>query len=143
MAIQEITDTEVVQRCAKCDHENHIALDDLEVGVERGDDQVEDTIVPLPECPTCHSREFLLRSPPEEQAYPLQDGSAGHLHRLIVDELHAELVKKDRVVERLKGKTSKVLTRPIAAETKATLFKQGLKLPPRAVEKLQGKEPGQ
>ena len=51
MAIQEITSTELVQRCAKCDRENRIVLADLEVGVER-DDQVEDSVVPLPECPT-------------------------------------------------------------------------------------------
>lgn len=48
MAIQEITSTELVQRCAKCDRENRIVLADLEVGLER-DDQVEDSVVPLPE----------------------------------------------------------------------------------------------
>ena len=37
MAIQEITSTELVQRCAKCDRENRIVLADLEVGVERDD----------------------------------------------------------------------------------------------------------
>ena len=30
MAIQEITSTELVQRCAKCDRENRIVLADLE-----------------------------------------------------------------------------------------------------------------
>lgn len=141
MAIQELTDTELVQRCAKCDGENRIVLASLEVGVER-EGQVEDSIVPLPECPTCHSREFLLRSPVEEQEHPAQ-GSAGHLHRLLVDELHAELVKKGRVVAKLKDKKDKVFTRPIAVEAKQRFFDKGLKLPGRAVEVLQGKEPGQ
>jgi hypothetical protein len=141
MTIQEVTDTEVVQRCAKCDHENRIAINDLQVGLERGDDQVEDSVVPLPACPTCHAQEFLVRSPVEEQAYPAGDGSPGHLHRLIVDELHAELVTKGRVVERLKNNVDKVLTRPLAAATRTMLFKDGLKLPVPAVEKLQGKEP--
>ena len=141
MAIQEITDTEIVQRCAGCDRENRVALANLAVGVER-DDQVEDSVVPLPECPTCHSREFLLRSPAEEQEHPAQD-SAGYLHRLLVDDLHAELVKKGRVVARLKNKTAEVFTRPIATEVKQRLFDKGLKLPARAVEQLQGKEPGQ
>ena len=141
MAIQEITSTELVQRCAKCDRENRIVLADLEVGVER-DDQVEDSVVPLPECPTCHSREFLLRSPAEEQEHPAQ-GSAGYLHRLLVDDLHAELVKKGRVVERLVNKSEQIVTKPIATETKARFFDKGLKLPARAVEELQGKEPGQ
>lgn len=142
MAIQEITDTELVQRCAKCDRENHVALDDIEVGLER-DNQIDDSVIPLPECPTCHSREFLLRSPMDEQVYPGPQDSPGHLHRLIVDELHAELVKKGRVVERLKNDVGKVLTRPIASEMRASLFKQGLKLPAPAIEKLQGKEPAQ
>jgi hypothetical protein len=47
MAIQEITDTELVQRCARCDRENRVALANLAVGVER-DEQVEDGVVPLP-----------------------------------------------------------------------------------------------
>lgn len=141
MAIQEITSTELVQRCAKCDRENRVLLADLEVGLER-DDQVEDSVVPLPECPTCHSREFLLRSPAEEQERPAQ-GSAGYLHRLLVDELHAELVKKGHIVARLKDKMAEVFTRPIATEVKARFFDKGLKMPARAVEQLQGKEPGQ
>jgi hypothetical protein len=136
MAIQEITETELVQRCAKCDRENRLVLADLEVGLEH-EDQVEESIVPLPECPTCHSREFLLRSPVEEQEHPAQ-GSSGYLHRLLVDDLHAELVKKGRVVERLVGKTEQ-----IATEIKARFFDKGLKLPTRVVEQLQGKEPGQ
>lgn len=141
MAIQELTDTEIIQRCAKCDRENRIALSDVQVGLER-DEQVDDSVVPLPECSACHAREFLLRSPQDEQQYPTTEGSAGHLHRLIVDELHAELVKKGRVIARLKSKADSVLTRPIASETRTTFFRQGLKLPARAVETLQGKEPG-
>ena len=141
MAIQEITDTELVQRCAGCDRENRVALANLAVGVAR-DDQVEDGVVPLTECPTCRSREFLVRSPASEQAHPSQ-GSSGHLHRLMVDELHSQLVKKRRVVERLVGKAEQILTKPIAAEVRARFFDKGLKLPVRAVEELQGKEPGQ
>jgi hypothetical protein len=141
MAIQEITDTELVQRCAGCDRENRVALATLAVGVAR-DDQVEDGVVPLPECPTCRSREFLVRSPASEQAHPSQ-GSPGHLHRLMVDELHSQLVKKGRVVERLVGKAEQILTKPIATEVRARFFDKGLKLPVRAVEELQGKEPGQ
>ena len=95
MTIQEITETELVQRCAKCDGENRVPLAGIEVGIER-DEQVEDSVVALPECPTCRSREFLLRSPVEEQEHPVV-GSLGHLHRLLVDELHSELVKKGLV----------------------------------------------
>lgn len=141
MAIQEISVIDLIQRCAGCDRENRIALADLAVGVERAE-QVEDSVVPLPECPTCRSREFLVRSPASEQAHPSQ-GSSGHLHRLMVDELHSQLVKKGRVVERLVGKAAQIITKPIATEVRARFFDKGLKLPVRAVEELQGKEPGQ
>ena len=141
MAIQEITDVEIVQRCAGCDRENRVALANLAVGVEHAE-QVEDGVVPLPECPTCRSREFLVRSPASEQAHPSQ-GSSGHLHRLMVDELHSQLVKKGRVVERLVGKVEQIVTKPIATEVRARFFDKGLKLPVRAVEELQGKEPDQ
>ncbi len=92
MAIQEITDVEIVQRCAGCDRENRVALANLAVGVEHAE-QVEDGVVPLPECPTCRSREFLVRSPASEQAHPSQ-GSSGHLHRLMVDELHSQASRR-------------------------------------------------
>ena len=141
MAIQEITDLEIVQRCAGCDRENRVALANLAVGVERAE-QVEDGVVLLPECPTCRSREFLVRSPASEQAHPAQ-GSSGHLHRLMVDELHSQLVKKGRVVEPLVGKVEQIVTKPIATEVRGRFFDKGLKLPVRAVEELRGKEPGQ
>ena len=85
----------------------------------------------------------MIRSPVDEQEYPAQQGSAGHLHRLLVDELHSQLVKRGRVDERMRSKTDKVLTRPIATETMRQFFDKGLKMPARAVEQLQGKEPGQ
>ena len=89
--------TELVQRCARCDRENRVALADR--GRGEHDEQVEDGVVPLPECPTCPLAEFLVRSPVERAGAPWS-GQLGHLHRLMVDELHSELVKKGRVVER-------------------------------------------
>jgi hypothetical protein len=35
MAIQEITDTEIVQRCAGCDRENRVALANLAGAISR------------------------------------------------------------------------------------------------------------
>jgi hypothetical protein len=92
--------------------------------------------------PNVSLAEFLVRSPASEQAHPAQ-GSSGHLHRLMVDELHSQLVKKGRVVERLVSKVEQIVTKPIATEVRARFFDKGLKLPVRAVEELQGKEPGQ
>jgi hypothetical protein len=144
MSIHEMTSTEVLQRCGKCAAENRIALDTLEVGVAR-DEQTDGSVVPLPACPTCRSTEFLLRSPNDEPAHPAP-GSFGHLHRLLVDEMHAELVKRKKVIPLLKdnqGRVDPKLAKPVAAEELARWFPQGLKIQPRIAEAARAKESGQ
>jgi len=144
MSIHEMTSTEVVQRCGKCAAENRIALDTLEVGVAR-DEQTDASVVPLPACPKCRSTEFLLRSPNDEPAHPAP-GSFGHLHRLLVDEMHAELVKRKKVIPLLKdnqGRVDPKLAKPVAAEELARWFPQGLKIEPRVAEAARAKESGQ
>ena len=144
MSIHEMTSTEVVQRCGRCAAENRIALDTLEVGVAR-DEQTDASVVPLPACPTCRSTEFLLRSPNDEPAHPAP-GSFGHLHRLLVDEMHAELVKRKKVIPLLKdnqGRVDPKLATPVAAEELARWFPQGLKIEPRVAEAARAKESGQ
>lgn len=144
MSIHEMTSTEVLQRCGKCAAENRIALDTLEVGVAR-DEQTDGSVVPLPACPTCRSTEFLLRSPNDEPAHPAP-GSFGHLHRLLVDEMHAELVKRKKVIPLLKdnqGRVDPKLAKPVAAEELARWFPQGLKIEPRVAEAARAKESGQ
>lgn len=144
MSIHEITSTEVLQRCGRCAAENRIALDTLEVGVAR-DEQTDASVVPLPACPTCRSTEFLLRSPNDEPVHPAP-GSFGHLHRLLVDEMHAELVKRKKVIPLLKdnqGRVDPKLAKPVAAEELARWFPQGLKIEPRIAEAARAKEPGQ
>ncbi len=144
MSIHEMTSTEVLQRCGKCAAENRIALDTLEVGVAR-DEQTDASVVPLPACPTCRSTEFLLRSPNDEPAHPAP-GSFGHLHRLLVDEMHAELVKRKKVIPLLKdnqGRVDPKLAKPVAVEELARWFPQGLKIEPRIAEAARAKESGQ
>ena len=144
MSIHEMTSTEVVQRCGRCAAENRIALDTLEVGVAR-DEQTDASVVPLPACPTCRSTEFLLRSPNDEPAHPAP-GSFGHLHRLLVDEMHAELVKRKKVIPLLKdnqGRVDPKLAKPVAVEELARWFPQGLKIEPRVAEAARAKESGQ
>jgi hypothetical protein len=144
MSIHELNATEVFQRCGKCAAENRIALDSLEVGVAR-DDQTDASVVPLPACPTCRSTEFLLRSPDDEPAHPAP-GSFGHLHRMLVDEVHAELVKRKKVIPPLKDQQGRVdakLAKPVAAEDVARWFPQGLKIEARVPEAARVKEPGQ
>lgn len=135
MSIHEMNATEVLQHCGKCAAENRIALDSLEVGVAR-DDQTDATVVSLPACPTCRSTEFLLRSPDDEPAHPAP-GSFGHLHRMLVDEVHAELVKRKKVIPLLKdplGFVDLALAKPIAASDVARWFPQGLKIEARVPE---------
>jgi hypothetical protein len=144
MAIYEVTDSEVVQRCGKCGTENRVALDALEVGVAR-EEQTDSSVVPLPACPTCRSSEFLFRSPDGELTHPAP-GSFGHLHRLLVDEVHAELVKRKKVIPLLKDKEGRVdpkLAKPVAAEERSRWFPQGLKIEPRLTEAARAKELGQ
>jgi len=144
MSIHELNTTDVLQRCGKCAAENRITLDSLEVGVAR-DDQTDAGVVPLPACPTCRSTEFLLRSPDNEPAHPAP-GSFGHLHRMLVDEVHAELVKRKKVIPLLKDKQGAVdpkLAKPVAAEDVARWFPQGLKIEARLSEAARAKEPEQ
>jgi hypothetical protein len=73
-------------------------------------------------------------------------GSFGHLHRLLVDAVHAELVKRKRVIPLLKDKQGRVdptLAKPVATEELARWFPQGLKIEPRVAEAARAKEPRQ
>ncbi|WP_223643767.1 hypothetical protein [Corallococcus sp. EGB] len=144
MSIREVTDTDVVQQCGHCGASTRVQIDALEVGVAR-DDQTDASVVPLPACPTCRSTEFLLRSPEDEPPHPAP-GSFGHLHRLLVDEVHAALVKRKKVIPLLKDKQGRVdpkLAKPVAAEELARWFPRGLKIEPRVAEAVRAKEPGQ
>jgi hypothetical protein len=125
MAIFEITDTEVAQRCAKCSHENHTPLSKLEVGVAR-ESQADPRIIPLPECPKCHSTEFLIRSPDDEPTHPTP-GGFGHLHRMLVDHLHDQLVSAGKVNPALRGQE---IARPVSAADRNRWFPNGMKIDP-------------
>ncbi|NOJ79778.1 hypothetical protein [Myxococcus xanthus] len=133
MAIHEVTAEDVLQRCARCGSGNRLSLDTLEVGVARRED-VDDGLVQLPPCPTCSSTEFLIRAAEGEPEHPAL-GSFGHLHRLLVGHLHAELVQRGRLHTTLKpkgGGAGTVVVRPLSQETLERWFPQGLRieLPP-------------
>ncbi len=145
MSIHEMNATEVLQRCGKCAAENRIAIDSLEAGLAR-DDQADPRIVPLPACPTCHSTEFLIRSPDDEPGHPAP-GSFGHLHRMLVDEVHAELVKRKKVIEALKdtqGRVDAAIARPVSSGDVQRWFPKGMKIELREAEQpVPPKEAGQ
>ncbi|ATB45934.1 hypothetical protein [Corallococcus macrosporus] len=129
MAIHEVTAEDVLQRCARCGSGNRLSLGTLEVGVARRED-VDDGLVQLPPCPACRSTEFLIRAPEGEPEHPAP-GSFGHLHRLLVGHLHAELVQRGRlhaVLKPKRGTAGKVLMRPLSQEARERWFPQGLRI---------------
>jgi hypothetical protein len=142
MAIYEVTSTEVVQRCAKCGAENRIAIAGLTAGAG-SESQTDARVIALPTCPTCRSTEFLIRSQDDEPEYPAQ-GSFGHLHRMLVDSLHAALVKADKVAPSLRdkqGRTDQSLAKPLTPAQQARFFPRGMKIEPPAAERPQPGEP--
>lgn len=135
MAILEITATEVVQHCAKCGRENRLPLAGLEVGISihgvpAAELAPDPRPIQLPPCPTCKSQEFLIRSEegePEHRA----PGSFGHLHRLLVDHLHSELVKANKVSQHLRDQQGRVdpkIAKPLKQADRDKFFGRGLKI---------------
>jgi len=80
------------QRCIACGESRTIAFEQLEVGLL--DEHIEATatsVIALPACSICGSVEYLVGSAEGSPGHP-HPGSYGHLHRLLVDQLHSELV---------------------------------------------------
>ena len=136
MAIFEVTDALVVQRCAKCSNENTTSLSSLSVGVAR-DNQGDPNVIPLPACPKCQSTEFLIRSADDAPAYPTP-GSFGHLHRVLVDHLHARLVSAGQVNAAVKHK---VVARSVPSADLGRWFPNGMKIDPALASPQEKKAP--
>jgi hypothetical protein len=90
VTVAEVTASELVQACVVCGAQHRLPLASLEAGVGEGTRRQEGAVA-LPPCAQCGALEFLFRSPAGEPSHP-QPGSPGHLHRLLVDTLHARLV---------------------------------------------------
>ena len=123
MPIREIRETDLEQECIRCGAVLAVAFTELQVGAARSS-QIDSKIIPMPACPTCGACEYLIRSPDNEE-YPTP-GSYGHLHRILVDLLHARLVKAGRVVSGLDAKI--VPLREPSQEVIDRWFGKGLKL---------------
>lgn len=143
MAIHEITSDDVLQRCEVCDDEHRVLIDSLVVGVAHNA-QIDGRMLPMPPCPACGSVEFLVRAPDNEPEHPSQ-GSFGHLHRMMVDQLHAELVSRDKVNAALRdpqGNVSPTLARPLSTEKRQRWFADGLRARRRVEPAVRSPEEG-
>lgn len=135
MAILEVTDTEVAQRCTCCGRENRHVIDGLQAGIKPDAGNADPGVVRLPSC-TCGATEFLMRSGDNEPEHP-SPGCFGHLHRLLVDHVHAELVRREKVIPALRderGKVPATLAHPLSTATRERWFPSGFRLSPPADE---------
>jgi hypothetical protein len=124
MPLQSLTSGAVHQRCIACGEVRILTLDQLEVSIfEEKLEAPSSAMVALPPCATCHSVEFLAGSSETAPEHP-RPGSYGHLHRLLVDQLHAELLDADRVGDESRGRKPR-LKRP-GDEVIAQWFPRGL-----------------
>jgi len=133
MPIRELKDESFEQECSRCGAIRKVTFDEIAVGVER-DDHFDGSIIPILPCADCGAAEFLIRSPENEPEHP-SPGSFGHLHRLLTDKLHAQLVKTDHLADGYPS-DEKPATKEPTDEDLAKWFKNGLKLE-RTVEKEQ------
>ena len=132
MPIEELTNEEVLQRCSVCQTSTRSKLATLSLGVgSTVADDLDGRVVRLPPCPKCKAEEFLIRSDATPAAAP---ATYGDLHRLLVDQLHASLVKKGRLDARLK--TVPTLS-DLDPNLVKTFFADGLKLLAEPLEKLE------
>lgn len=130
MPIEELTNEEVLQRCAMCATTTRSKLSTLSLGVgSKLADDLDGRTVKLPACSRCNAEEFLIRSDSGERAAPL---TYGDLHRLLVDQLCVLLVKQGRFDSRLKTPTVVELEPAVVKE----FFPNGFKLPAPAAEQL-------
>jgi hypothetical protein len=123
MPIEELTQDEVLQRCAVCQTATRVKLGGLSLGVGStfGDD-VDARVLRLPRCPSCKAEEFLIRSATGEPT--AAKGGYAYLHRLLVDQLHASLAQQGRFDSRLKA----LALSDLAPATVKEFFPHGLKL---------------
>src|SRR5262245_39090700 len=94
MPIRSLSADAVEQHCVGCDESRCLSLDAL--GVTLVEEDLVASVVVLPACPECGSVEFLFGSSETAGEHP-DLGSFGHLHRLLVDRLHAQLLDAGQV----------------------------------------------
>lgn len=130
MTVAELTAAELVQACVVCGAQNRLPLATLRAGLGEGKERQAGTVA-LPPCGQCSAVEFLLRSPESEPPHPVP-GSPGHLHRLLVDAVHARLIAAAGGDDSGPGRPRPGPT----DEELARWFPGGLRMPPARAEAL-------
>ena len=133
MPILFVEEDSLLQRCALCESERLVALDELP---SQGD-APEGSLI-LPPC-ACGAVEHLRHAPRGEPEHP-EPGSFGHKHRLLVDALVEELrsTKKD-LARRGASLRQRVETR-LSSELRERWFSEGLHTREKAADKVKAKE---
>jgi hypothetical protein len=137
MPITRLEDDFIEQSCAGCNSRHKHDMGDLAVGAGP-EDAPDPRVVALPPCDQCGSAEFLIRSPKGDE-HAGQRGY-GHLHRLLVDELHGRLVAKGQLIEGLKPDMLEGLGTVDERELKRW-FPDGLTLPARTNSNIEHPRP--
>jgi hypothetical protein len=94
MAIRELLETGIEQSCDLCGAQRLVADEEVVVATEGGGPN-DNAVVTLPPCDVCGAVEYLVRTSAKDGEHP-SPGSFAHLHRLLVDTLHARLARKGR-----------------------------------------------
>ena len=124
MTIREITEEGIEQTCDICERVRQFSLDDITVGMVT-EEQINDTVIPLPKCDNCGSVEYLIPSKEDAPEHP-SPGSFGHLHAILVDLLHEQLVNQGRLIQELTP--DKLKKKKRTNEEIERWFKDGLRL---------------
>ncbi len=124
MPVIEILEDNIKQQCVSCREIHDISFADIMVGV-RHNSQIDEKIMPLPACKQCGAQEFLF-CPSDDEPEHSAPGSFGHLHRLLVDILHAKMVERGNVIPDIDPRS--ILTHKPAAEVINRYLGKSLKI---------------
>lgn len=111
MPIVAIEERTLRQRCARCERERELSLEEL-----TPPDGKPPEVLTLPPC-ACGAVEHLIHAPDGEPEHP-EPGSFGHLHRLLVDgllgALHEAAPREDTLRENtLRARVERRIPEPV------------------------------
>lgn len=103
MPITKLDNEKFSHLCANCEQVRDLSLSELTTS----EDDSDTAPLRVPVCPKCGAFELLIPTQPDAQPHPVE-GSYGHLHQLLVDELRDR--RRPAAVARGKGKSKPPLS---------------------------------